>query len=303
MVILPFIAGYAMRSRIADTSQVSKRIVRINIIIIDPLIVLWSIWGLAFTGHLAFLPAAGIMLALLGFLCGKAFLPLLHLEQPSRKTYLITSSLANHGFTMGGFICYLLAGEKGLGMAAIFVSYFLPFVFLLVFPYAGSTEREKIYTLSFFKKQFINIQNMPLYAVLIAVILHLFDIKRPENVYFPLDALIFTSVILYYLTLGISFDIKHVRSIKAGQFTIGAIKFIIVPLITGIILSIITIDADVEKIILIQSFMPAAIYSVVTSILFDLDIEMASGIFVVNTIVFIIAVLPLLFLFRESLGI
>jgi predicted permease len=40
--------------------------------------------------------------------------------------------------------------------------------------------------------------------------------------------------------------------------------------------------------------MPAAIYSVITAILFHLDKEMATSIFVVNTVAFSIIVLPAL---------
>jgi predicted permease len=54
----------------------------------------------------------------------------------------------------------------------------------------------------------------------------------------------------------------------------------------------------VEAVIVIQSFMPVAIYSVVASVLFDLDKELASNLFVFNTLFFLLIVLPLLFVFK-----
>jgi predicted permease len=47
---------------------------------------------------------------------------------------------------------------------------------------------------------------------------------------------------------------------------------------------------------MIQSIMPVAVYSVVSSILFELDSRLASGMFVVNTALFLVLVLPLLML-------
>lgn len=302
IVIIPFITGFFLKSRISEKAAFSKRLVSLNIMIVDPLIVLWSIWGLSIRGQLAALPAAGVLLLALGFLFGKMLSPLLGFTGISRKTFLISSSLANIGFTMGGFICYLIAGEQGLGMAAIFASCFLPFVFLVVFPYAGRKDHSPVFALSYLRKQFINLQNMPLFAVFLALIMHALDISRPEKIFFPIDALIIISVIVYYFTLGINFNTRDLNFLKKEQLAMAAIKFVLVPAATGGVLMLVPLDPAIKKIILIQSFMPAAIYSVVTSILYDLDTEMASGIFVVNTILFIAAVLPVLF-FCHGFGI
>jgi hypothetical protein len=44
--------------------------------------------------------------------------------------------------------------------------------------------------------------------------------------------------------------------------------------------------------------MPAAIYSVVSSVLFDLDAGFASNLFVWNSLIFLAGILPALFIFR-----
>lgn len=300
MVILPFIAGFFLKKKLADPSVFSRKLVRVNIIALDPLIALWSIWGLDLSGGLFMLPAAGILLSGAGFLIGLASPGLANLENKSRKTFLISSCLANHGFTMGGFICYLIAGEKGLGLAAIFVSYFLPFVFTIVFPYAASSGHS-IFSLDYFRRQFISLQNMPLYAVIAAICLKSCGINRPENFYFPLDLLIALSIILYYLTLGTNFSVKDLAGVKKLHLGLAVIKFFILPAAAWATLQFVHLDPAIEMVILIQSFMPAAIYSVVTSILYDLDTRLASGLFVANTLLFIIIVLPAVFMVRGNL--
>ncbi|MBN2298898.1 MAG: hypothetical protein JXM72_09900, partial [Deltaproteobacteria bacterium] len=79
---------------------------------------------------------------------------------------------------------------------------------------------------------------------------------------------------------------------------LSVIKFLMVPAAAFLVLSIVNMESNVEAVILIQSFMPAAIYSVVASVLFDLDTRLASNLFVLNSIAFLILVLPLLFIFR-----
>ena len=57
-------------------------------------------------------------------------------------------------------------------------------------------------------------------------------------------------------------------------------------------LSLLPLDPALKAVIQLQAFMPAAIYSMVTAVLFDLDTDLASGLFVCNTVVFLTAVLP-----------
>ena len=202
---------------------------------------------------------------------------------------------------MGGFICYLIAGEQGLGLSAIFTLYFLPYTFIFIFSYARSSTFRKLFSIKGFIENFINLQNMPLYAVILALILHLIGFKRPD-VNFPLDALLLISVGLYYFSLGLNFSFGDFRSTGKEQVMLAVTKFLILPIITIFILRFTHMDSGVKTIIFLQSFMPAAIYSVITSILFDLDSKLASSLFFINTIIFLVLVLPALFFYRGIIG-
>jgi len=79
------------------------------------------------------------------------------------------------------------------------------------------------------------------------------------------------------------------------------VRFLMIPALALILLGLIPLDADIETVILIEAFMPAAVYSVMASVLFDLDTKRASSLFVFNTIVFLGVVLPLMLLFKTAL--
>jgi len=301
VIILPFTAGYLSRRYIHNTQDIAKKIIRINLASIEPFVVLWSIWGLTLSIDQIFLPLSGLALVIAGFLIGMITVIFTGREGVGRKTYIISSSLANHGFTMGGFICYLIAGEKGIGLASIFTLYFMPYTFIFIFSYARTGSIRNIFSAGGFAENFLNLQNMPLHAVILAMVLHLIGISRPD-INISLDVFLYISIGLYYFTLGLNFSFGDFRSTGREQLLLAAVKFLVLPLITFFVLRFFNLEPGVKTVIMLESFMPAAVYSVVASILFDLDSRLASSVFVINTIVFLVLVLPALFFFRGIVG-
>ena len=299
-ILIPFIAGIAARPKVPRSQELSRRLVRVNIIGIEPVIALWCTWGLVLSPGLMVLPVAGLGMVVIGVLAGSLAARGMKLAGKRRQTFLISSSLANQGFTMGGALCYFFLGEQALGLSVILVLYFIPYVYCLVFPYAKSGLGNGVSFKGFLKNFVLDIQNMPLFSMAAGLLLNAAGVRRPD-IAFPLDALLLTSIALYYLTLGISFTQIDFWGIRRELIAISAIKFFAVPGLTFVALSLLPIAPALKQVIQLQAFMPAAIYSMVTAVLFDLDTDLASGLFVCNTVVFLGAVLPPLFLFKEVL--
>ena len=297
IILVPSISGALLKSRIPDVEKLAKSLISFNLIFISPVIFLWSIWGLRLTWTQIFLPISGLALAVAGFTLGKFALPFLSLDRKSSATFCITSSLANHGFTLGGFLCYLFGGIEAFGMAAIFLTYFTPFTFLFIFSFAGRASNKIGMNAGNLLTFSLNLRNMPLFAVLAAFLLKGIGIQKP-SIQLPLNELMMISIAMYYFTLGINFDLKTIKSIKRENVFLAVMKFLILPALTYGALYFVDLGRGVESVILLQSFMPVAIYSVLTSVLFDLDTGMASGLFVVNDLLFLFAVLPVLFLLQ-----
>lgn len=305
VVLIPFFAGSKIRESLESPQGTAKKLIRINLFLLEPFILFWSIWGLHLNSHVIFLPVAGISTVIVGYFTGKVAVRLLKLKSKTASSYLISSILANQGLTLGGLICYLIAGEQGLGLATIYVIYFLPFVFLFIFPYAriasmqteAGSEKPPVMTLKDYALLFFNFQNLPVAGILVALVMQLFQIPRPV-LFFNLDYLIYTAISLYYLTLGINFQSGHITTGFKEQAALAMSKFIILPAVTFTALYFVELDPVVETVILVQSCMPAAVYSVISSILFDLDAKLTSGLFVVNSLLFLGIVLPVLMMIR-----
>lgn len=300
VIVLPFLAGLLLKSRFANLPKTAKSIISVNLMIVEPPILFWSIWGLALTLEMVFLPLAGLCMAGVGFALGNLVAGFLRLSTDSFKVHVISSSLANHGFTMGGFLCFLFAGEKGLALSAIFLSYFIPYTFLFVFPYAGLQQKSQVFRWQFVREFLFTRRNLPVYAVFFALIVKAIGFERPQ-IYFPLDILLLISITLYYFTLGINFEISDLNPFKLEQFLLAIQKFLVIPALTFLVLLPFGFSKEIQMIILLQSFMPVAVYTVIAAVMFDLDTRLASRLFVVNTVFFLIIVLPILFVFKEYL--
>jgi len=296
LIIGPFIIGMLTKKLILSPDQVARRIVLINLCMFDPIIILWTVWGLRISKELIYLPLSGLIIVIIGFLAGNLFALPLNLPRKLHGTLVISSSLSNHGFTLGGYICFLLLGEQGLALSYIFLLYFVFYLFMFIFPYARliQTSHEKITTKELIISTLINVRNIPLYTTLFALLLNKSHILRPA-IHMPVECFLLISISIYYFSLGLTYSFKQQTSYKKPHIVLILVKFMISPLVAFVLTWILPIDPSMQAVMLIESFMPVAILSVVVAIIFDLDTRMASHLFVWNTILFLLFVFPLIY--------
>jgi len=298
LIITPFLIGMFTKKYLSSPDQLARRIVLINLCMFDPIIILWSVWGLQISQELIYLPLSGLCLVLVGFFFGHFFALLLHLDKNSHGTFVITASLSNHGFTLGGYICYLLLGEQGLALSYIFLLYFVFYLFLFIFPYARwiQASEEQTSTRQLIMNSLINVRNIPLYTTLFALLLKQCQMTRPA-IDMPIEYFLLISISIYYFSLGLTYTLSKNISNTESHIALILIKFIISPLLALILTWFLPLNTSMQSVVIIESFMPVAILSVVVAIIFDLDTRMASNMFVWNTIFFLIFVFPLIYYF------
>jgi predicted permease len=298
VIVFPFAFGYFTRHRFPTVSENVKKIIRINLYLLEPLIVFWSIWGLQLSRELILLPISGLVLVVSARVYGSFFADRFHLSKKSKASFIISSSLSNHGGTMGGFLCYLVLGERGLALSFIFLLYFFFYTYIYIFSYAqkiSSTEKSSDKNIF---QMFFQLHNMPFFAAIAALLLNLLQFKRPV-VMFSFDPIILFSIGLAYFTLGLTFEFGKVKSAWRENFLLVIVKFVLTPLTAIFLIALIPLSDDVRSVILIESFMPVAVYSVITSVFFDLDSKLSSVLFVVNNLLFMSVVLPGVLIIRK----
>jgi len=296
LIIGPFMMGMFLKPCFKSPNQIARRIVLLNLCMFDPVIILWTVWGLEISVALLYLPFAGLWIVTFGFAVGYLFSIPLGLSPKSRATFVISASLSNHGFTLGGFVCYLLLGEEGLALAYIFLTYFVFYLFMFIFPYArwAQASETPIPKYQLILDTVINVRNIPLYTTLIALTLQIWGIPR-FAIDMPVDTMLLISISIYYFSLGLTYSINQQPNYKHIHGYQVLIKFGIMPMFAFLLTYFLPLDPLMVSVIQIQSFMPVAILSVVVSILFELDTPMAASLFVWNTIVFLVFVFPFMY--------
>ncbi len=302
LIVLPFLIGYFIRYRFQLTEieikRFSERILSFNLIFLEPIIIIWFIGKLDNFFSIFVLPLGGLFLVFLGFFIGYFYSK--RFSYRNRISIITNLSLANHGYTMGGIVCYYILGDQGLSKALVFISYFYFYLYLFLFPWIQWQLNRHFKKKSLrYKINFKDYRFFPFYGLLLGVILVNFHLPLFKNELLGriVQIFIYISIIFYYLSLGLNLKFRNLFMMHSSVIFVLIGKFVIIPFITFILLWLIPnhiISEFDKKIIFIMSFMPGAVYSIVSSVIFNLNTKFSVQIFVLSSVIFLIFLLPIL---------
>lgn len=297
--IVPFFGGYFFRRRIKSITEIRRKIILFNLVFLEPVVVFYSIWGIDADKSALYVFIAAFIIAFLGYIFGRIFSKILGLNGDDSFAFVLTSAMSNTGFTMGGFICFLTAGEKAMAYSYFSSLGLACLIYFVIFPLCYVRERGEKLSITVFFRGIFRINNFPIIGFILGVIFrHLF--ARPQFGFPLLDIMICVLVAGYFLSLGMVFQFKKSRSEKRIHISEFLIKFALVPAVVICVVLILQIDGYAGYIIAVESFMPCAVFSVVTLVLYNISPELSGRIFAFNTAAFFIFVLPILLFFSKK---
>ena len=298
-------SGYAIKNILPKLSNWNRPLSRNLMIFISPIISLNSLWSLKFQSKIYWLaPIIYTMLMLSSLIPAYIYSKINKLKNHEKGSLISSALFSNTGITLGGFICYLLYGEEGLYFSSLYISSFLPFYYLVAFPMMNHySSTSKISIKRSIIELFTNPTSLtPITFIIIGTVLNLLKIHRP----FLLNYVV-THILIYISTVGYSFSIglgMHIgKSLKFTQYAlfIAFVKFIYNPIIAYILLNIFGFsklgNLTPFRVIMVESFMPAAIMSVVLVKLFNLNEDLANASWLITNII-AIAVFPIIILLQ-----
>ncbi|MBP7901511.1 MAG: hypothetical protein KA015_01715 [Spirochaetes bacterium] len=297
--IVPFFGGYFFRRRIKSITEIRRKIILFNLVFLEPVVVFYSIWGIDADKSALYVFIAAFIIAFLGYIFGRIFSKILGLNGDDSFAFVLTSAMSNTGFTMGGFICFLTAGEKAMAYSYFCSLGLACLIYFLIFPLCYVRERGEKITLSVFLRGIFRINNFPIIGFILGILFrHLF--VRPQFNFPLLDIMVCILVAGYFLSLGMVFQFKNSRSEKRIHVSEFIIKFILVPVVVVGIVMISGISGYAGYVIAVESFMPCAVFSVVTLVLYNISPELSGRVFAFNTAAFFIFILPLILLLSKK---
>jgi predicted permease len=270
----------------------SRTISRWTVLLVEtPTIVLiyWGIRSEQFLFHLR-IPLIAVVVMSVSGIAGLFVARLYRQSRPFTGAFTVSSMFSNNGPTLGGFLCLLYLGSEALIISQIYTLMCIPYFFTVVFLTArvfSPGRRTNLWDAV--KMNFRDpISLLPISATVLGLLLAFTGTKFPDFLDLPRRVLVFTAVILYSISFGLGMQIRLMARKITNYLGMLPIKFVIAPA-TGWLSSLLfgysfATDPLAFKVILIQAAMPVAIWSVVACKLFNLDENLAVGLWIFTTV-------------------
>ena len=302
-----FTLGYVSRRRGWVAEGWSRPIHLHTLIWLWSPVTLLAFWGLPMHGpgarDLAILMLAQPVLMVAGALVMAPLAKRIGCGRAQRGPMILAASLSNHGFTLGAYLCYALLqpAEVALGYGIAYVTSMQVFMILIFYPVAHHFGPEDSGSLPrLIAGSFFTLRSLPLYAAAVGAALNLAGIAPGLTARLSewgvMDALFFAGGAGAYIGIGLRFRAADSWDAPRMHGALAMVNFVAHPLFAVALVALLgwTAGPLTRDVILIQSFMPAALNTVMVSNLFHLDARRASALWLWNTLLFCAAPLPVL---------
>jgi predicted permease len=267
-----------------------------------------AIWGMKLHLADAWLPAmAAVHIVLMGGVALLVARPFIR-DRERLGVFGIASALGNTGFTMGGFVIYILFHEPGLALVSILGLMWMPVLVLLVYPttrhFAGDRGGGSLGRLIL--RSIFDYRSIGLPVSLVAIGLSLGGVPRPDWIthIHAVDIMIFLITAAAYFSIGLRLHLSDIATMKRLLPALAGMRFLIGPAL-GLGLVALThltpwpLTGLRRDVLLIETCVPTAVTLVAVANMFSLRPRDASILFVVNTVMYLAIVLPVvLWVFR-----
>ena len=304
--------GWALRRRGWLTEAQAKRVIRLTMRWLSPVVLCLSFWRLHFAGaHLAWLPVIGFAVSSSTLLPAWWYARRAQLSPPQTGSFLTCALFSNLGF-LGAFIAFALYGEAAYGLAMLYLVYFSPSFYLLGFAIAkrlgrgtsvprhsltgedlaGSVGQDRRPSTES-AEPMEELRLYPFLGLLTGVVLNLAHVPRPA-ICEPINRLLIPVDTAIYLTaVGTYLRVESLGPWRQAGLAMSAIKFCYSPLIGWALVWLTRLEGLPRFIVLLQTSMPVALSPLMLTMLFGLDRRLATALFLMTTCLAI----PWLFLY------
>ena len=224
-----------------------------------------------------------LTMGVITYLTGSLF----KIERPILMTILITSMFANTG-NYGLPLVSFAFGEDALPYAAI---YFVTttFLFFSVGVFLASLGHMNV------RDAALGLFKIPvLYAVLLAVLINIFQVKIPTPVLRTVDLAAGGSIPLMLILLGVELSrVEISANLRALQLSV-ALRLLVAPLIALSIAMLFGMQALVRGAVVTQASMPSIVSSAVLAMEYQLDSKFVTSVIFISTLLSPLTLTPLL---------
>ena len=303
LIVLATTCGYLCRRKAWVPQRVAAVLMTLVVVGGYNILGFLGVWKLPLHGADFWLTTLAVAHVIVMTLIGMACARLLTRDVPERGAFAVMAAFGNNSFTMGGFIAYLLYGQQGLGLTAIYCMMAVPITVLWFYPiarhFSGSAAGVSLGALM--RQSVLDWRSLGLPATLVGIAFS----PSFGNVPYPAwldqvhlaDILIFLTAAMAYFAIGLRLELSRVPAMGKMIVSLGVLRFLVGPALALGLLALASltpwpIAMERQHVFMVITVVPTAVMSVAVCNMFDLRPHEASVLFVVNTLAYLVIVLP-----------
>lgn len=302
-ILVPLTVGYILKQKQVLTSNQCNGLIRFNIRCIITILTLLSFWILPLRPELLALPT----FAFTNVLVPLAIVLALGLQKrftslADRGSYLITVLPSNLG-SLGGLCSYLLYGEIAFAYVQIVGVFQNLVMFFILFP-MGYYYQQRIthpgQAVNFFrldwKKVFLNWNQLSVLGIAAGIALYAAGVPRPPILRTVFQYLVHVSAWAALLPIGYLIDFSSLRKYYKVTLDLIPIKLLLTPAILYVVSTWFFTDPVILGTLIIMMGSPCAINALITTRLYDLNVNLSMAPFISTTLIYILLCYPVFYL-------
>jgi predicted permease len=304
MILAATAAGYGCRRSRLLTERVGEVLMTLVAVFGYPTVSFFTVWGVSLRLSDALLPFMACVHSVVMVLLSLGLAGLVTKDRHEKGLLGIAGGFGNNGFTMGAFVLYLLYGEQALGLANVYFVVFVPLIVVLMYPVARhySGERSQGSLLALMKRNLWDWRSIGLPINVVAIVLSARGIPRPHWISdgHLVDILVYAITPAAFFGIGLRLHGSRVIPMWRMLVWLAGVRFVL-GAAAGLALACLTRLSpwgfqDLRwNVYLVQAFVPTSVTMVAVANMFNLKPREASVLFVVNTAMYLLLVLPLVF--------
>ncbi|HOW63844.1 MAG TPA: hypothetical protein P5186_01325 [Candidatus Paceibacterota bacterium] len=306
VIILAMAGGYLCRRMQWIKEAAGESIMTVVAVYGYPGVGLLTLWGTILHRSDMFMPIMAVFHSAVMTLISLALAGYFTQERTEKGLFAVAGGLGNNGFTMGAFVLYLLYGEQAMGVANVYFILFMIVVVLLMYPIARhyATAQPQGSMGSLILHSIFDWRSIGLPISLIGIVLSVMGVPRPAVItsWHVVDILVYFLTPLAFFGIGLRLHFSKVIPLWKPIVGLALMRFVVAAVV-GLAMAYATWLTPWPfrglrwNVFVVEAFVPTAVTMVAVANMFDLCPREASVLFVANTVMYLVLVLPVVWWF------
>ena len=306
-LVLPLVVGYVCKQKGWLGTQACNILIKLNIVFLCTLLSFFSFWVLPLSWQLLWLPLLGILFTVVPGFLGWLIFSRRFTNYLEKGSYVVSCLLSNIG-TLGGLCAFILYGEVAYAYVQLIATLQNMLLVILCFPiaqYYAAKQTAKLAKTTLhlsFKEMFLTWNQVPVLGMVAGILLQLGGVTRPQSLEFVFKNLVHIGAWIALLPVGYLVDFGRAKEYYHRVLDMLLLRFVIVPSLFYIFMKNLFTDQILLGTLLIVSAAPAAINSVLTAKLYELQVDLSIASFLLTTAVYVLVLFPAFFFYVAGGG-